>query len=279
MAVYILTRFNIEIGAFVNNYNRVNPCLDETYLEQRFEIFERYTLQSIMDQTDQDFKWLVLFHSETPQRFVDRIKKIKGTCSQFFPVFLPPETGSSYMYDVSKIIQADCPNKKVISIRLDNDDVLHRLFVKSTRDYFDMNESIRVLSYINGLQYRISDCKTLTYSYPSNHFLSMCMDSSVKENNILCYDHSMIEESFGTERIHFEDNYTPMWVEIISSTNVINGMTWLPQRIVVPYNVIYEYPNLMFNWNSRMKYVVEIIMNVPKSICFVFLYMWRKIKR
>lgn len=76
---FIITRFNIRANYSCPlrnpSYNPMNKILDIDYLKQRFYIFEKYTLKSIKKQTNQNFSWIVLFHSDTPNIFKNKILK------------------------------------------------------------------------------------------------------------------------------------------------------------------------------------------------------------
>lgn len=56
---FVITRFNIKAnyGCKLKNpdNNPMNRILDEDYLEERFKIFKKYTLQSMKKQTNQNF--------------------------------------------------------------------------------------------------------------------------------------------------------------------------------------------------------------------------------
>ena len=67
---FLITRFNLSLQFGCEfrdpDENPTLKILDEDYLEKRFEIFEKYTLKSISEQTVQDFTWIILFHKRTP---------------------------------------------------------------------------------------------------------------------------------------------------------------------------------------------------------------------
>ena len=80
---YLITRFNLRVqyGCKLKDPDN-NPMLrifDDDYLEERFDIFEKYTLPSVKNQINQNFTWVVLFHKNTPNTFLNRINELEKT--------------------------------------------------------------------------------------------------------------------------------------------------------------------------------------------------------
>lgn len=87
---FILTRFNLLLWQQDKEGQKVRTI---KWLEHRFLLFEKYCLPSIKNQTCQDFEWIVLFDSTTPERFKERIISYQKDCPQFLPVYVEPENG------------------------------------------------------------------------------------------------------------------------------------------------------------------------------------------
>tara|TARA_B110001452_G_C15098934_1_gene383213 strand:- start:442 stop:717 length:276 start_codon:yes stop_codon:yes gene_type:complete len=77
----ILTGFNVS-GLWNMDKNN-NKILDESWTKHRFEIFEKYFLPSINNQTNNNFKWLVYFDINTKTPFKKRIKNLELKYSFF----------------------------------------------------------------------------------------------------------------------------------------------------------------------------------------------------
>ena len=60
---FIITRFNLR-GSDPSSVRMI----DDGYLAQRLDLFERFCLPTVRNQTVQDFRWLVLFAEDTPVR-------------------------------------------------------------------------------------------------------------------------------------------------------------------------------------------------------------------
>ena len=79
MRHYILTRFNLRLWP----HNKVGEeTQTEEWLRRRVELFERYTLPSVVAQTCQDFVWIILIDWDSPQWFLDKIKQWEENCKQ-----------------------------------------------------------------------------------------------------------------------------------------------------------------------------------------------------
>lgn len=87
---FILTRFNLLI---FNKDKKGQKVRSASWLEHRFALFERYCLPSIIAQTCQCFRWIVLFDSTTPERLKEKIAEYQKSCPQLKPVYVMLESG------------------------------------------------------------------------------------------------------------------------------------------------------------------------------------------
>ena len=77
---YLLTRFNLPLW---NKDKRGLATRDEAWLEDRFRLFEQYTLPSVLQQSCKDFTWVVLFDGDTPPVYRERVKGWAERCESF----------------------------------------------------------------------------------------------------------------------------------------------------------------------------------------------------
>lgn len=216
---FVITRFNIKAnyGCKLKNpdNNPMNRILDEDYLEERFNIFEKYTLQSMKSQTNQKFTWLILFHKNMPNKFKQRIQQLK---SEFNFIDL-------YFNDEEKFSFSDYCNKQgedkkwFITTRIDNDDMFAEDYIEQIQEYADNNLHTAVLSFERGQKFDLNSKKYYDYERKDNHFLSMI---GSKEECILQYNHAKIFD-VGKEVVMLNSN-KPMWIEIVHDSNVINAI-------------------------------------------------------
>ena len=105
---YILTRFNLTLWQRDKNRNNTQTA---EWLEQRFRLFEQFTLPSVLNQTDKNFKWIVLFCSETPIKYKSRIDEIRSRCPQFRAIGVAPGQSAIFGQIFKEVIENDLDGK------------------------------------------------------------------------------------------------------------------------------------------------------------------------
>lgn len=115
MVHFVVTRFNLRANPAVTG-----KALDPNWLASRFELFDRFCWPSMKGQTEQNFKWLVLFDEGTPESIRQRIAGY-ARWANFVPVYLQPGTEHSAKTAVAKVLAGNLPDV-LITTRLDNDD-------------------------------------------------------------------------------------------------------------------------------------------------------------
>lgn len=216
---FVITRFNIRAtyGCKLKNpdNNPMNRILDEDYLEKRFNIFEKYTLQSMINQTNQNFTWLILFHKMTPDKFKQRIKELKDKFN-FVDLYFDDGEKFNFLDYCNSINEKE---EYFITTRIDNDDMFPVDYISKIQDYVDNNLHSCVLSFEKGMKYDLNSRKKYECKRKDNHFLSMI---GSREECILQYNHSKIFDS-GKEVVML-DSDKPMWIELVHDSNVINNI-------------------------------------------------------
>lgn len=138
---YIITRFNLRRTDWVKTKNN-EEVLSATWLKERFELFENYCFPSVKNQSNQNFKWLVFFDVNTPEEYKVNIAKIKESFDNFYPFFI--DGMKSFLPSiVEKVNELDKENY-VITSRLDNDDSVHKDYVKVVQSYFDRQDFLAI---------------------------------------------------------------------------------------------------------------------------------------
>ena len=197
------------------------------WLEHRFTLFEKYCLPSIKNQTCQDFEWIVLFDSMTPDSFKERIACYQKDCPQFIPVFVEPENGRCFADIFRKEIVKRLKAKRVISTYLDNDDCLNIRFVEDLQHRVTTVSDGTFFYYDEGYQYYTEDKFMMLIHYPRNHFVSV-----VEQGNA-----SIVKGVFGHGRHYYIDSIEgakiehvktkPIWCEVVHEKNVLNDANFI----------------------------------------------------
>ena len=126
---FLITRFNLKLKEWKTT-KQGESVLSETWLTNRFELFKTYCLPSVKQQTNQNFKWLVCFDSETPDVFKAAINQMAASYSNFQPLYIDGFTDA--LEAITKTITSylSASDTHIITTRLDNDDAVHKLFIE-----------------------------------------------------------------------------------------------------------------------------------------------------
>lgn len=221
---FILTRFNILLWRQDKEGKKVRT---NKWLEHRFSLFEKYCLPSIKNQTCQNFEWIVLFDSMTPEKFKVRIVDYQKICPQLTPVFVEPENGKYFAEIFRKEIVKRLEAKRVISTYLDNDDALDIDFVKDLQ-----RRSLSVCDgtffyYDEGYQYYTEYKYMMQIHYPRNHFVSVVEkgDAATVKGIFGHGRHYYIDKIKGAKIEHIKTK--PMWCEVVHEKNILNDANFL----------------------------------------------------
>ena len=169
---YIATRFNIQHSGWQNTKSG-NEVLTENWLQNRFEIFEKYTLPAVLNQSSKNFKWCIFFDLNTSQVFKKKIQRLLEKHLFMSAIFI-----ENYDELVPEFIFFIKQNKTsasyIITTRIDNDDIIHRDFVKTIQSLFHPRD-LCVIDLRSGFQMSIDvePAEVRNYSHPFNAFLSV----------------------------------------------------------------------------------------------------------
>ena len=216
---FFLTRFNILLW---QRDKEGTPVRTTQWLDHRFAIFENYCLPSIKNQTCQDFEWIVLFDSTTPERYKEKIAAYQKDCPQFIPVFVEPKKGRFFADIFREEIVKRLNAERVISTYLDNDDALNVKFVEDLRKRTAGVADGTFFYYDKGYQYYTDDKFMLQINYPRNHFVSVVEKGNPQNvKGIFGYGrHYYIAAIKGASIEHVKAE--PMWCENVHGRNMLN---------------------------------------------------------
>jgi hypothetical protein len=138
---YIITRFNLRKSDWKTTKND-ETVLSESWLQERFDLFDNYCFPSVKNQTDQNFKWLVFFDINTSERYRDKIEEYRLSYKNFHPFFI--DGMDLFLPSIAGKIKALDSKEYIITSRLDNDDCLHKDYAKVMHSYFDKQEYLAI---------------------------------------------------------------------------------------------------------------------------------------
>ena len=220
----ILTRFNLLLWQKDKEGCKVRTV---EWLEHRFDLFEKYCLPSLVHQTCQDYEWIVLFDSKTPDKFRERIAHCQAKCPQLIPVFVEPAEGRYFASIFKREVVKRLTASRVVTSYLDNDDALDSRFVEDLRSRALKTSDGVFINYTDGYQFYTDYKYVLQVHYPRNHFMSVVEKgdpSSLK--TIYGYgSHYYINKIEGVE-IEKVDRLS-IWCEVIHEKNMGNDAYFL----------------------------------------------------
>lgn len=121
----LLTRFNVKCNA-------TGLGLDQAWLNHRFELFDQFCYPSVYSQSNQHFKWLVFFDTETPEFFKEKVNKFSHW-ENFIPVYtdLIFKDDGNFPEELRKKITRyiNPESEYLITTRIDNDDVICKQYI------------------------------------------------------------------------------------------------------------------------------------------------------
>ena len=207
----IITRFNVLFRELA--HKRVDAKgLDASWLAERFDLFERYCLPSVLAQTSQEFIWLVYFNAATPPSFVERARRACAGRDNIRLLFCD-------IYDhalLERDLRAELIPKPewLLTTRLDNDDGLRRDFVKRVHENLRFMGA-EAINFPNGIVY--AGGKTYSHRDESNAFLSL-LEPFEGFKTVLCVQHPEMAQVAFVRQIEGE----PAWLQVIHDSNIRN---------------------------------------------------------
>ena len=192
------------------NYNDIDK------LRTRIELFEKYCLPSLLNQTNKNFK--VYMNINTKEPYYSLLKKYK-------------DYNNIYLTNLSldKIIKKERGNQLLITTRLDTDDSINIMFVDGIQKFIQKHNRLLkiydtiLIDFQYGIRLLDSDysIKNKYYHGPvSSPFLTII---TKKLSNIVhCRTdyHSLIHTLKTINQTFHINNKIPMWIQVIHDNNI-----------------------------------------------------------
>jgi hypothetical protein len=211
---FIITAFNVDFGLKIRE-----QILSQSYLSQRFEIFQKICLPSVFHQVNHNFKWLVFFDSETPESFKNEIYSL-GKLTNFIPVFVKQVSnpGGFWREIIRKYIDTDTTH--IITTNLDNDDAISKDFIEIVQKQF-CGQEFEFINFAYG--YMLRENGLFLREFLSSPFISLIekADNPLTCKNISHNDlFKLSEKGVPVRQIIMK----PVWMQLVHESNVINRM-------------------------------------------------------
>lgn len=267
---FIGTRFNLMTIDWKRTKSG-NEVLTEEWLSDRFEIFEKFCLPSVMQQSELNFHWCIFFDENTPKRYFDRINAIKEKFPNISPILIGEMSELVHAFRNFILSKMD-GHSHIITTRLDNDDLIHVDFVSSIQSLFRPRD-LCVIDLRRGYQVSIDvePSEVRNYSHPYNSFLSV-----IEPVNDFSTIYSRQHYHWKNEETIIFDN-KPLWIELSHDQNYVNHRQTKLKRAfsfehkafalaepfhITIFNTLIE--NLIIDVSKLKIFIVEVWKNIMK---------------
>ena len=230
---FMLTRFNLRIKEWIGKYGSKWRGADEDYLSRRMELFEKYTLPSMMAQTEK-CPWLVFLSELTPPEFRRRFDELHRRFPELTPVYLADREPMSEHEGMNEAMRNEVLSrcgenvKRVVTMRIDSDDAIHPDYCKTVMSAANADEGEATLIVLpTGCAYNERRRILQRWVNPKNHFTALaCARRGFR--HIFSFSHMKMPKDCGRIELPLEN----AWLEIVHGSNAVNFFRWWNRPIV-----------------------------------------------
>lgn len=215
---FLLTRFNLKVEAWKTTKNFQEVRTNE-WLKERFKLFEKYCLPSVLNQSINDFTWYIFFDIDTSIFYRNKIEKLIEKYTYIKVLYI--DGLKKLPYELKKHIKAQVNLKSIdyiMTTRMDNDDIIHKDFISSIQNVFQPIDKT-VIDVRKGYQLSIENKKreVRDYTHPFNAFISV-IENVENFNTILSRMHYEWMDTKSVIIINEE-----LWIELVHHGNKLNS--------------------------------------------------------
>jgi len=225
---YLITRFNIHEESWKTKDLSGQTVCDDEWMQHRFELFERYCLPSVISQTTIFFNWVLLFHHKTNEKWKRYAEELVAKHPRFRVLYV----GRRWLVELQAFLADDLTTERIITTRLDNDDVLAPEYIKHVRAKVLPASTFHFIDHPIG--YRLAAGKLYYHMEPYNPFLSLC-ETTDKPRSVLSIPHGKRVAKYPVVTGAKE----ALWLQVIHDRNYANyktiGAPVKPEGWVVDY--------------------------------------------
>lgn len=216
---FIITRFNLKKTDWETDKNE-RKVLDESWLKERIQLFEKYCFPSVVGQSCKNFKWLIFFEKESVsilQPFLDQLNQYSFIEIVLLNGYAEFQNGLPAL--LRKRLRQD--SGFVITTRLDNDDALNRRFVAELQKAIKEPLHDEILHFPNGLVLDTGKPMRLgSLYYPFNQFVSLVEHTQEGEiKTVFAREHDQWGDSDRIQKLELKD----AWLQVAHSKNMVNS--------------------------------------------------------
>lgn len=125
MEHFIIIRFSVNFKKSPEFNKKLNTLFNEDRLDFRFNLFEKYCLNSIVNQTYINFKVIIIYDKNLPTKYFNRLKNI----TENYKFIILHEWNINCNINrngwLKKYLSKNYPNEYIITTRMDDDDMIN----------------------------------------------------------------------------------------------------------------------------------------------------------
>lgn len=219
---YLITRFNVP----VKNWDRDKagkPVLDDAWMLSRLELFRRFCVPGIANQTNKHFTWLIYCDTLTSAMF---LADIHHAIRDIPNVMVRPVQHFEALLTDLKLILSTATTPYVISSRVDNDDSLGPAYIHEVQHHF-VEQDMRIINFLRGILYDAHrGVLTEIRNSQFNHYGSLIESRKPDRNpiTIMGYPHGRPPE--GSTITNVDIRFA--WLKIIHERNMASKTNGIP---------------------------------------------------
>jgi len=211
---YLITRFNIHEESWkTKDLSGELVCTDE-WMRHRFALFEQYCLPSVVAQTTIFFDWVLLFHHKTNEKWKRYAEELVAKHPRFRILYV----GRRWLVELQQFLADDCTTERIITTRMDNDDVLAPDYIKHVQSKVITTSTFHFIDHPIG--YRLAAGKLYYHLEPYNPFLSL-VEQTDKPHSVMYMPHGKRVARYPV----VTGSKEALWLQIIHDRNYANFKT------------------------------------------------------
>ncbi|BCY28678.1 glycosyltransferase [Flavobacterium okayamense] len=211
----LITRFNLKNPEWKQLTKNNESLLDNSWMNERLELFANYCFPSISNQTNQNFEWLLYFDSTTSEIHKSKIAEIIGNKNNVKTFFI--DGMPVFNESIIKYVEENISAEYLITSRIDNDDCIHKDFINEIQKHFDKQDFLAI-DNIEGYTLQIEPNFILgKKEHIFNPFISL-IEKNEHPKTVWHYVHNMWKKE--PRLIHVTEKR--LWLSVIHGKNKVN---------------------------------------------------------
>ena len=214
---YLVTRFNLYREK--SHRATIPKGLQADWLKKRIELFQKYCLPSVLNQTTENFSWIILCAHDTPPKYKNKIEEILRE-HVFIDYYFVDVNIMPSVYLSQLLLKKTSPSiNYIITTWFDNDDLIHNHFIAEIQAKFKPIQNY-ILYFRDGYQLSLLDNNQCDIRLKSNHFNPFL--SLIEHRSKLGTVYQKAHNDWKTGKNVHVIKHKRFWIELVHGDNISN---------------------------------------------------------